>query len=243
MSATDAPAAGATAARLPDTAPHLLVVDDDQRIRELLRRYLSNEGFRVTVAGNAAEARRHLASLTFDLLIVDVTMPGETGLDFTADLRASSSVPVLILTARSEPESRVRGLELGADDYLAKPFEPRELVLRIQNILRRQGEAAPVPPLEEVRFGPFTFHLGRRELRQEGQVVRLTERERALLFAFAAKAGETVSRYDLVDEGGGTGERTIDVQVNRLRRKIEPDPANPIYLQTVRGIGYRLLVD
>ncbi|HOV03253.1 MAG TPA: response regulator [Kaistiaceae bacterium] len=226
----------------PDEAAHLLVIDDDARLRSLLARYLGDNGFRVTAAADAAEARRTLEGLAFDLLVIDVMMPGENGIELTKSLRAGSDIPILILTARSESESRILGLEAGADDYLPKPFEPRELLLRINAILRRgaRPEAAASP---DVRFGPFTFNLARGELSRGGEQIRLTDRERELLAAFAARPGETIARADLAGEDGGLGERTIDVQINRLRRKIEPDSANPIYLQTVRGIGYRLATD
>jgi two-component system phosphate regulon response regulator OmpR len=221
---------------LPDDALHLLVVDDDSRIRQLLSRYLVDHGFRVTIAGNAAEARQRLIGLSFDLLIVDVMMPDENGVALVRSLRETMDVPILMLTARAEPESRIAGLEAGADDYLAKPFDPRELLLRIGNILRRS--AAPARPLiEQVSFGPFVFHRERLELRRAGAPVHLTDSERRMLAIFAATPGETVARDKLT---ATAGERTVDVQINRLRRKIETDPANPLYLQTVRGIGYRL---
>ena len=223
-----------------DAAPHLLVVDDDRRIRDLLLRFLLAEGYRVTTAETAAEARAKLDGLSFDLLILDVMMPGETGFDLARAIRVSSSVPILMLTARDEAESRIKGLELGADDYLAKPFEPRELLLRIANILRRQLPAGP--PIESVRFGDFVFHVGRGELRRGEEIVHLTDREREMLGALAARPGETVPRLALAGNGHGVNERAVDVQVNRLRRKIERDPANPLIVQTVRGIGYRLMV-
>ena len=227
---------------LPDDAPHLLVVDDDMRIRTLLTRFLSANGFRVTAAASAPEARRQIANIAFDLLVVDVMMPGETGLEFTEALRRTSSVPILMLTARSEVPHRIRGLEVGADDYLAKPFEPRELLLRITSILRR-GAQPETPAIESIRFGPFTFHVGRGELKRGGETVRITDRERELLRIFAARPGETVKRHEFLKVSNGGGERAVDVQINRLRRKIEADPSNPIHLQTARGIGYRLLVD
>ncbi len=234
-------AAPASRSSLPDEAPHLLVVDDDSRIRQLLARYLGDHGFRVTSAGNAAEARRSLAGLAFDLLIVDVMMPDENGLALTMSLRRTMDVPILMLTARAEQESRIAGLEAGADDYLAKPFDPRELLLRVNNILKRS--AAPATPLiEQVSFGPFVFHRERLELRRAGSPVRLTESERRMMAIFAATPGETVARDKLIITSGAAAERTVDVQINRLRRKIEADPANPVYLQTVRGIGYRLAV-
>ena len=224
-----------------DGAPHLLVVDDDRRIRDLLLRFLQREGYRVTTAESAAEARAKLGGLSFDLLILDVMMPGETGFELTQAIRTSSSVPILMLTARDETENRIRGLEIGADDYLAKPFEARELILRINNILRRQY-VAKGPVVRHVKFGDFVFHLDRGELRRGDEVVRLTDREREMLSALAATPGETVPRLALAGNGAGAGERAVDVQVNRLRRKIEDDPANPLLVQTVRGIGYRLMV-
>ena len=231
----------ARAAPLPDDAPHLLVVDDDRRIRDLLSRFLHGEGYRVTTADTAAEARAKLDGLRFDLLILDVMMPGETGFDLAKSIRNTSTVPILMLTARAEKESRITGLELGADDYLAKPFEPRELSLRIANILKR-ASPPPAPPAESVRFGPFVFHMGRGELRRGEEVIHLTDRERDMLRMLAAVPGETVTRLALAGNGASPNERAVDVQVNRLRRKIESDPANPLFVQTVRGIGYRLVV-
>jgi two-component system phosphate regulon response regulator OmpR len=234
--------AGADATVLPDDAPHILLIDDDQRIRSLLSRYLTDNGFRVDVAANAAEARTRLGALAFDLLILDVMMPGETGLELLKSLRETMQVPILMLTARTEIEHRIRGFEGGADDYLGKPFEPRELVLRINAILKR-GAPPAAPLFEQLRFGPFSFHIGRRELRRGQEVIRLTDRERQIMAVFAATPNETVPRLSLLSEDEPAGERTIDVQINRLRRKIEVDPANPLYLQTVRGIGYRLVTE
>jgi two-component system, OmpR family, phosphate regulon response regulator OmpR len=226
---------------LADDAPHLLVVDDDRRIRDLLSRFLTGEGYRVSTADNAADARAKLAGLRFDLLILDVMMPGESGFDFARALRGKSSVPILMLTARDAAESRIKGLEMGADDYLSKPFEPRELSLRIANILKR-AQPAVTPPVESVRFGPFVYHLARGELRKGEEVIRLTDREREMLRVLAATPGETVARMQLAGNGSATvSERAVDVQINRLRRKIESNPANPLYVQTVRGIGYRLV--
>jgi two-component system phosphate regulon response regulator OmpR len=230
---------------LPDTvaddAPHLLIVDDDRRIRDLLSRFLTGEGYRVTTADTAADARAKLKSLSFDLLILDVMMPGESGFDFAKALRGTSTVPILMLTARDATESRIKGLEMGADDYLSKPFEPRELSLRIANILKRAQPAA-ASPAESVRFGPFVYHLARGELRKGEKTIKLTDREREMLRILAATPGETVSRMDLAGNGGTVSERAVDVLVNRLRRKIERNPANPLYVQTVRGIGYRLVI-
>lgn len=224
-----------------DDAPHLLVVDDDRRIRDLLSRFLAAEGYRVTTADNAAEARAKLNGLHFDLLILDVMMPGESGFELAKSLRSTSSVPILMLTARDETAMRIEGLQIGADDYVAKPFEPRELSLRIANILKRAQPAAPAP-VESVRFGDFMFHIARGELRRGEEIVRLTDRERDMLRVLAATPGETVQRLSLAGNDPAANERAVDVQVNRLRRKIERDPANPLFVQTVRGIGYRLVV-
>lgn len=225
--------------------PHILVVDDDGRLRDLLRRYLTENGFRVSTAADAAEARAKLESLAFDLLVLDVMMPGESGLDLTQDLRRTGVVPILLLTAMAETEDRINGLERGADDYLSKPFEPRELLLRIRTILRRVNGAAPARAAgAPVLLGGLLFDAERLELRGPGRTVRLTEAEAALLRALAQNPGATLSRDDLAQRLDLTGNpRTVDVQVTRLRRKIEPDPRFPRYLQTVRGKGYALLPD
>jgi two-component system phosphate regulon response regulator OmpR len=228
------------AANPADDAPHLLVVDDDRRIRALLLRFLLGEGYRVSTAESSRDARAKLESLNFDLLILDVMMPGENGFDFARSIRAGSAVPILMLTARDEKENRIKGLEIGADDYLAKPFEPRELSLRIASILRR-ARPPSAPPAESIRFGQFVFHLARGELRRGEETIRLTDREREMLRVLAASVGETVPRQALAGNGESVSERTVDVQVNRLRRKIERDPANPLVVQTVRGLGYRLV--
>jgi two-component system, OmpR family, phosphate regulon response regulator OmpR len=230
-----------------DDAAHLLIVDDDRRIRILLQRYLSQEGYRVTLAGNAEEAEAALKNFSFDLLVLDVMMPGENGLEFAARLRADSSergrVPILMLTAKAETDDRIAGFEKGVDDFLPKPFEPRELSLRIASILRRAQPAEPPTQITHVHFGGFVFDLQRGDLRRGEEIVRLTERERDMLRLLAARPGETVARDVLAGPGGAGNERTVDVQVNRLRHKIERDPANPLHLQTVRGAGYRLLID
>ncbi|MGE0595946.1 MAG: response regulator [Hyphomonadaceae bacterium] len=222
-----------------DRPPHLLLVDDDDRIRDLLKKYLTKEGARVSAAPDAEGARNLLSSMDFDLLILDVMMPREDGFSLAESVRRSSNVPIVLLTARGMPEDRIKGLQIGADDYVAKPFEPAELALRINAILRRaianRGEAPAV-----VQFGGFTFNTARGELTQDGAVVRLTEAEVALLRILAARPGETVSREDLARRTGAGLERSVDVQVTRLRRKIEADPRAPIHLQTVRGVGYRL---
>ncbi|HYW60068.1 MAG TPA: response regulator transcription factor, partial [Xanthobacteraceae bacterium] len=193
-------------APLADDAPHLLVVDDDRGIRDLLSRFLHREGYRVTTADNVADARAKLDGLRFDLLILDVMMPGETGFDLAKSIRGASTVPILMLTARAEKESRIAGLEIGADDYVAKPFEPRELSLRIANILKR-ANPPPAPPAESVRFGPFVFHIGRGDLRRGEEVIHLTDREREMLRMLAAVPGETVTRLALAGNGASPGER------------------------------------
>ena len=222
--------------------PHLLVVDDDARLGGLLRRYLSDSGFRVTIVGDAAAARAHLESFAFDLVVLDVMMPGESGLDLTRALRRKGQVPILLLTAMAEPEDRVNGLEQGADDYLAKPFEPRELVLRIRNILQRQP--APNAGRREIRFGGCRFDIVRGELFRGDELVHLTAAETGLLCALAQRTGQAISREELSLSGQFSGNvRNVDVQMTRLRRKIERDPRFPRYLQTVRGTGYALKPD
>jgi two-component system phosphate regulon response regulator OmpR len=224
-----------------DDAAHLLVVDDDSRLRDLLSRFLQREGYRVTTAKDADDARAKLDGLTFDLLILDVMMPGRSGFDLAKSVRETSQVPILMLTARAETENRINGLEIGADDYMAKPYDPRELSLRVASILKRAQPAA-APPAESVRFGPFVFHIARGELRRGDELIHLTDREKDILRLLAATPGQTVPRLALAGTGAAAGERAVDVQVNRLRRKIEVDPANPLFLQAVRGVGYRLLV-
>lgn len=221
---------------------HILVVDDDTRLREQLRKFLVMNGFMVTTAKDASDARAKLDSLSFDLIVLDIMMPGESGLDLTASLRRDSDVPILLLTARGEPDDRIAGLEAGADDYLPKPFEPRELVLRITSILRRLPR--PTDPPDEIRLGRWTFAPDREELRCGDEVVRLTTAEASLLRILAAYPGVTMSREELTERSRISGNaRTVDVQVTRLRRKIEPDPRMPRYLQTVRGEGYVLRPD
>ena len=217
--------------------PHLLVVDDDERLRALLHRYLSANGFRVSTAANAADARALMKSMAFDLLILDVMMPGESGFDLTKAVRANSSVPILMLTAKGHAEDRIRGLEQGADDYLPKPFEPRELVLRVGALLRRAAPPAE-KAIAEVRMGECVYDPERGQLLRKGKPVHLTRSESVLLQLFAATAGRSFSRTDLCARLSVTLERSIDVQVTRLRRKIEEDPKLPLYLQTVRGVGY-----
>ncbi|MBW7055118.1 response regulator [Paracoccus bogoriensis] len=233
------------------TAPdaHILIVDDDERIRSLLGKFLRKSGYMVSLARDAAQARRLLAGLEFDLIVLDVMMPGEDGLALTRDLRRRIDTPILLLTARGETEDRIAGLESGADDYLPKPFEPRELLLRIAAILRR----VPVVEMTQPKFltlGALRYDTEKGELWQGDQPLRLTGTEAALMRRLAASRGQPVSRAELVEDlGRGTGaegensERAIDVQITRLRRKIETDPREPRYIQTVRGTGYMLVVD
>jgi two-component system phosphate regulon response regulator OmpR len=223
--------------------PHILVVDDDTRLRELLKSFLSRNGFRVSTAHSAAEARQHLDALDFDLIVLDVMMPDETGLEFAGELRRSDDVPILMLTAMGEAKDRIAGLEKGVDDYLGKPFEPRELLLRIQNVLRRSRPTeSPIEAVRVVTFGPMQFDNELGELTQKGKRVALTDAEIALLRALTARLGQVLTREALCKiVGSDVNERAIDVQVTRLRRKIEPDPGFPRYLRTVRGQGYRLV--
>jgi len=227
---------------------HLLVVDDDDRIRGLLQKFLIRNGFLVTIARDAAHARRLLAGLDFDMLILDVMMPGEDGIALTRDLRGQMAVPILLLTAKGETQNRIEGLEAGADDYLVKPFEPKELLLRINAILRRvpQVKAALQPP-KVLQMGAVRYDIDRGELWRGADPVKLTATEAQLMRAFAAQPGHPISRERLagdapVEETGGQ-ERAVDVQITRLRRKIEDDPKMPRYLQTVRGEGYMLQPD
>jgi two-component system phosphate regulon response regulator OmpR len=224
-------------------AAHILVADDDIRLRDLLQRFLTRHGFRVTTAADAKETLARFDSIAFDLLILDVMMPGESGFDLTKRLRAGSEVPILLLTAMGEAADRIKGLASGADDYLVKPFEPDELLLRVRAILRR----APPPsvgPGDAVRFGDFHFDLNREELYRGDELIRLTAAEASLLKVLAQSPGTTVKRGDLLRLSRiSGGERTVDVQVTRLRRKIEADPKQPRFIQTARGAGYLLRVD
>ena len=223
---------------------HLLVVDDDARLRDLLQRFLTEQGFRVTAVADAAAARRAVAVMMYDLLVVDVMMPGESGLSLTESLRREGNeVPILMLTARGAPEDRIAGLEHGVDDYLAKPFDPRELALRIRTILRRAAPvAAPAQHSVPVQLGPRWFDVERAELRGPDGIVRLTGGEASLLQALARRTGEVLSREEIGAALGTpeAGERAIDVQVTRLRRKVETDPREPRFIQTVRHRGYVL---
>ncbi len=227
---------------------HLLIVDDDERIRSLLQKFLIRNGFLVTTARDAAHARRLIAGLDFDLIVLDVMMPGEDGISFCRDLRRTLATPVMLLTAKGETSDRIAGLEAGADDYLSKPFEPKELLLRINAILRRVPQVAPAVVLPKTLvLGPLRYDVDRGELWEGDQLVRLTATESQLMKIFSARPGETVTRTDLVEElsrsGGQTQERAVDVQITRLRRKLEGDPKQPRYLQTVRGSGYMLQPD
>ena len=231
----------------PAAKPHILVVDDDDRLRDLLRLFLSENGFIVSTAGGAEEARGKFASLAYDLVVLDIMMPGETGLELAQFIRKKGQahvrqIPILFLTARAEAGERIEGLEIGADDYLTKPFEPRELLLRIHAILRRAQPAPPAP--EELKLGRWVYDASRDELRSDTETVRLTDMEGGLMRVLAAEPGAVISRERLGELSKGTvNDRTIDVQVTRLRRKIEGDTRNPRYLITVRGEGYRLMPD
>ncbi len=221
---------------------HILVVDDDTRIRELLRAFLAQNGYRVSLAANAAEARGFLENITVDLAILDVMMPGETGLSLLADMRARKiALPVLMLSALAETDDRINGLVAGSDDYIGKPFDPRELLLRIESLLRRSVQ--PKSKMQAVVFGDFEFNIERGELRRDGDHIKLTTRERDLLRMLAINDGAPLSRQDLAGDVESETARAVDVQINRLRQKIEDDPSDPIFLQTVRGEGYALLID
>ncbi|CUH79428.1 Transcriptional regulatory protein OmpR [Tritonibacter multivorans] len=227
---------------------HLLIVDDDERIRDLLKKFLVRAGFLVTSARDAAHARRILSGLDFDLIVLDVMMPGEDGLSLTRSLREDMTTPILLLTARGETEDRIMGLEAGADDYLPKPFEPKELLLRINAILRRMPEAdiSEVTP-KILQLGDIRYDIERGEMWQGEDLIRLTSTESQLMRIFSAQPHEPVSRSKLVEDlgrdRGQAQERAVDVQITRLRRKIEPNPKQPLYLQTVRGAGYMLAPD
>lgn len=221
---------------------HILVVDDDTRLRELLLLYLQESGFTVSQAEDSAAARQKILKERFDLMVLDIMMPGETGTSLAKSLRAQGqNIPILMLTAMGEPNQRIEGLETGVDDYLTKPFEPRELVLRIRGILRRNRQKTLI---RTVQFGPFTFDTATLALVYEGASIALTSSEAVLLKVLAQHLGEPVSREELARQslagGGLTSERSVDVQINRLRKKIEPEPAKPIYIQTIRHAGYML---
>ncbi|GGF66413.1 DNA-binding response regulator [Terasakiella brassicae] len=221
--------------------PHILVVDDDERLRRLLKKFLSENGFNVSIAQDAQDARNKLGLLEFDLIVLDLMMPGESGLDFARDFRSSNDTPILMLTAMSEGEDRIFGLECGAEDYLTKPFEPRELVLRINNILKRVVRSTPQDQTDLIQLGGLVFDSQRHILSRNGKQIHLTASEASLLVILAENENKVLSREQLAELSGIAGnDRTIDVQVTRLRRKIEIDPKMPRYLQTVRGQGYVL---
>ena len=233
---------------MSDTDAHLLIVDDDERIRTLLQKFLIRSGFLVTAARDAAHARRILTGLDFDLIVMDVMMPGENGVDLTRSLRETKQTPILLLTAKGETEHRIEGLEAGADDYLAKPFEPKELLLRINAILRRMPEAAVESTIPKIlHLGPIRYEIERGQMWQGEELVRLTATENQLMKIFSACPGEPVSRAKLVEDLGRdlgqAQERAVDVQITRLQRKIEENSKQPRYLQTVRGSGYMLAPD
>ena len=230
----------------PDS--HLLIVDDDERIRTLLQKFLIRNGFLVSAARDSAHARRILSGLDYDLIILDVMMPGEDGISLTKEVRKNSDTPILLLTAKGETQDRILGLEAGADDYLAKPFEPKELLLRLNAILRRvpaQDEAAPLPKV--MHLGQVHYDVDRGEMWQGEDRLRLTATESQLMRIFSSTPGVPLSRSNLVEQlgrdGGQAQERAVDVQITRLRRKIEQDPKQPRYLQTVRGAGYMLVLE
>jgi len=233
---------------MSDPDAHLLIVDDDERIRGLLQKFLIRNGFLVSAARDAAHARRILSGLDFDLIVLDVMMPGEDGISLTKGIRETSMTPILLLTARAETEDRIAGLEAGADDYLAKPFEPKELLLRINAILRRMPEqVADDGAPKYLSLGPIRYDTERGEMWRGEDLVRLTSTEIQLMKVFAARPGEALSRTQLVEELGRdlgqSQERAVDVQITRLRRKLEDNPKQPRYLQTVRGAGYMLAPD
>jgi two-component system, OmpR family, phosphate regulon response regulator OmpR len=230
-----------------EAQPHLLVVDDDERIRSLLQKFLIRNGFLVSVARDAGHARRLLAGLEFDMVVLDVMMPGEDGVSLTRELRSRLTIPILLLTAKGDAANRIEGFEAGADDYLVKPFEPKELLLRINAILRRAPMMKPQSGPKMLQMGQVRYDLDRGELWRGADLVRLTATEGALMRIFAAAPGAAISRDRLVGDLGSeemtAQERAVDVQITRLRRKIEADPKQPRYLQTVRGEGYMLAPD
>jgi len=229
-----------TATYLDRADTHVLIIDDDDRIRDLLSRYLIKQGYRASTAESADAARAKMTGLKYDLLIVDIMMPGEDGLSLTKSLREHHDVPIILLTALGEAEQRIVGLKSGADDYLAKPFEPEELLLRIDNIFRRTGREAAT---DSVSFGPYIYDINQGILRKNGKQMRLTTGEQTLLSLLARQAGAVVSRYILSENIKAQSERAVDVQMTRLRRKLEDDPSEPHFLLTVRGEGYRLVSD
>lgn len=221
---------------------HILVIDDDTRLRNLLGKFLEENAFEVSLAKDTLEAREMLAKSAYDLLIVDVMMPNESGIDFTADFKSRSQTPVLMLTARGEPSDRIKGLEVGADDYLGKPFEPKELLLRINNILKRSqlNQLKSEDDSNICKFGDFKFSFAESRLTKNSEFVHLTESEAKILSILCKNKGAVVLRDKLSELCGNIDERSIDVQITRIRRKIETNPKQPQFLQTVRNQGYIL---
>lgn len=234
------------ATEVPNQQAHVLLVDDDERIRSLLQKFLVRNGYLTTAARDADHARRLLSGLDFDMAILDVMMPGDNGFVLCAEIRETRDMPILLLTAKGETSDKITGLEAGADDYLPKPFEPKELLLRLKAILRRAPQSAGAMP-KMLLLGPYRYDMERGELWQGNEPVRLTATETTLMRIFAATPHEAISRGTLVEklgrDGGQSGERAVDVQITRLRRKLEADPKQPRYLQTVRGEGYMLAPD
>lgn len=229
---------------MTDQIAHILVVDDDERLRKLLKKFLGEQGFIVSVADNALDAKNKISLLEFDLIVLDWMMPGQSGIDFAKEIRPENDTPILMLTAMSESDDRISGLEVGVEDYLTKPFEPRELVLRIQNILRRIVRNTPTETNATITMGLKCFDLNTQILDDQGTHIHLTASEASLLSLFCQHLGDILSREELAERLGlAANDRTIDVQVTRLRRKIEEDPKMPRFLQTVRGQGYVLRAD
>lgn len=226
---------------MKNAMPHLLVVDDDKRLRALIKKYLSENGFIVVSAADAEEAKKNLQYLSFDLIVLDIMMPGKTGLEFLVELRSTNTIPVLLLTALGDSADRIHGLEKGADDYLPKPFEPKELLLRVKAILRRKPKPEAV---KKASFGPYVFDSTTNNLKMNEQIIHLTSAELGLVKILATSAGKAISREEIAKKSKDMNdERAVDVQIMRLRKKIESDPKKPIYIQTIRGEGYRLNVE
>ena len=226
---------------------HILLIDDDERILSLLNTFLNQNGFITSSAKNSQEARSLLDYFEFDILIIDIMMPGETGLELLESLRKNNNIPIILLSAKGETSDKISGLELGADDYLSKPFEPKELLLRIKNLLSRNNLTEETTYEQRVKIGTKIFDLERMELQVNNQVISLTTIETKLLKIFCSSPKTVIKRDRIISElGYKTGsnqrnERNVDVQVTRLRKKIEQDPKNPRFLKTIRGKGYRLL--
>jgi two-component system phosphate regulon response regulator OmpR len=220
---------------------HILIIDDDEKIRDLLKQYLKNNNFFVSTAINASDAEEKLKIIKFDLAIIDIMMPGKDGLQLTKEIREKIDLPIILLTAKGEPEDRVRGLELGAEDYLPKPFEPKELLLRIKNVIKRIKKNKHV--ITSIKIGKALVNIKKMEIQKEKKIIKINASEKILLENMISSAGKIFSREEISKITNLTQERSIDVLVTRLRQKIEPDPKNPKYLQTVRGTGYVLWLD